>query len=99
MWDFIFSSVWGWIGTAGIVVIASLVVGYFFPQFRIYALGVIGIVVSAATIYTKGSRDRAALENRRKEEAVRKANAAFDKIDARPDTPDSVAKRLRDGSF
>lgn len=99
MMHFIFDTALGWIGTAGVVVIICLVVGYFIPQFRIYGLAVIGVVVSAATIYAKGNRDRANLETRRRDEAVKKAQEDYAKIDARPDGPADVAKRLRDGTF
>lgn len=99
MMEFIFGTVWGWIGTAGLVVIGCAVVAYFIPQFRIHALAVAGVFISAATIYTKGTRDRARLEARRKEEAVQKARKQYDEIDTRPDSNESVAKRMRDGSF
>ena len=99
MMHFIFDTVWGWVGTAGIVVIICLVVGYFIPQVRLYALAVIGVVVSAASIYAKGTRDRATLEKSRRDAAVKKAQDDYAKIDARHDTPADVAKRLRDGSF
>lgn len=99
MWHFIFETLWGWWGVAGVVVIACGVVAYLIPQFRIYALAVAGVFISAATIYTKGNRDRAKLENKRKEEAVAKARKDYADIEARPDTPDTVSKRLRDGSF
>lgn len=95
----IFGTVWGWIGTAGIVCIACGAVAYFIPQFRIYALAVVGVVVSAATIYTKGNRDRAKLETKRKEEAVRNARKKYDEIENRPDTPDTLADKLRRNGF
>lgn len=99
MWEFIFSSIWGWIGTATLVAIGCLAIAWFIPPLRPYAISIAGVIIAAATIYTKGSRDRAALEKRRKEEAVRKAKEAYDKIDARNDTPDDVVRRLRDGNF
>lgn len=95
----IFSSMWGWIGTAGVVVIISLAVAWFIPPLRQLAVAVAGIAVAAATIYSKGSRDRAALEARRKEEAVRKAQESYGQIDKRPDSSDSVRNRLDSGSF
>lgn len=99
MWNVIFGSMWGWIGTAGVVVLICIVLGYFFPSFRVIGLAIAGVVISAASIYSKGSRDRAALEAKRRDEAVRKAQKDYADIDARPDTGDSVAKRLRDGTF
>lgn len=97
--DFIFGTVWGWIGTAGLVVIACIVVGYFFPGLRTIALAVAGVFISFATVYTKGSRDHAAAERRKTEAAIKKVNEDYDHIETRPDTPDTVADRLRRGSF
>ena len=99
IWNFVLSSVWGWIGTAGVVALICLAIAWFIPPLRPYAIMVLGVVVSAATIYTKGSRDRAKLEQERKEEAVRKAREAYDEIDKRPDSDSDVAKRLRDNGF
>ncbi len=99
MAHFLFETLWGWWGVAGVVVIVCGLLAYIFPQFRIWAIAVAGVFVSAATIYTKGNRDRAALEARRKEEAVRNARGKYDKIDSRNDTPDDVARRLRDHGF
>lgn len=99
MIDFIFGTVWGWVGTAGVVVIVCVVVGYFIPAWRGIVIAIGGIAVSAASIYTKATRDRAALEKRRRDEAVAKARDEYDKIDARPDTPADVARRLREHGF
>lgn len=99
MMHFIFDTAWGWIGTAGLVVVICLVVGYFIPQFRLYALAVIGVVVSAASIYAKGNRDRANLEKRQRDDAVTKARKEYYEIDARPDTPADLRDRLKRGGF
>lgn len=99
MTHFIFDTAWGWVGTAGIIVVICLVVGYVIPQFRLYGLAVIGVVVSAASIYAKGNRDRANLEAKRRDDAVKKAQGDYAKIDARRDTPADVAKRLQRGDF
>lgn len=99
MMEFIFGTVWGWIGTAGIAVLICAAVGYFLPQTRLTMLAIAGVFISAASIYTKGSRDRARLEGRRKEEAVAKARKEYADIDARADTPNDVVKRMRDGGF
>lgn len=95
----IFTSMWGWIGTAGIVALACLAVAWFFPPLRQIAVSIAGIAIAAATIYSKGARDRAALEARRKEEAVRKAQESYDKIEKRQDSVDSVRDRLKRGDF
>ena len=99
MMDFIFGTLWGWWGVAGIAVLIAIVVGYFVPSLRLAMLGVAGVVISSATIYTKGNRDRAALEKRRQEEAVRNVQSKYDAIDKRPRPPGSTADKLRDGSF
>lgn len=97
--DYIFSHLWGWVGITGIIIAACVAVAIIVPQFRGAALAIAAAAVGATSIYAKGQRDRAALEQKRKEEAVRKAREAYDKIDARPDDPESADKRLRDGSF
>ena len=99
MLHFIFETLWGWWGVAGIAVVVCAAVAYFIPSLRLAMLAVVGVVLSSASIYTKGNRDRAKLEARRKEEAVKNARAKYDKIDQRKDTPETVARRLRDGSF
>jgi hypothetical protein len=99
MWEFIFSTLWGWWGVAGLTVVICVIVGYLVPSLRLHALGVAGVVLTSASLVTKGARDEAAREKRRREAAVKKAQEDYAKIDARPDTPDDVAKRMRDGSF
>lgn len=98
MFDFDFG-LFGWLGLGGGTVAIALAVAWFFPPFRRIALMVAGVALAAASIYAKGNRDRAALEAKRKEEAVRKAQEDYAKIDARPDDPDDVAKRMRRGDF
>lgn len=99
MEHFIFGTIAGWLGTAGIVVVICGVVAWFVPGFRRIAIEIAAVVIAAATIYTKGNRDRAALEQQRKDEAVKKAQDDYAKIDQRQDTPGDVSKRLRDGTF
>jgi len=89
----------GWLGLGGVSIAGLLAVAWFFPPFRKMALAAAAAMFALLTAYTKGSRDRAALEQRRKDEAVRKAREAYDKIDARPDDVESVGKRMSDGSF
>lgn len=64
MWEFIFGTIWGWIGTAGVVVIICVAVGYFFPPLRVIAIEIAAVVISAASIYAKGNRDEAAKWNK-----------------------------------
>lgn len=99
MWDFLFNSLWGWLGIAGITVVGAFAVAWFFPPFRSMALAVAASAAGAAAIYTKGNRDRAALEERRKEAAIAEAKEKYDEIDKRVDTPADVADRLRKHGF
>src|SRR5678816_2857255 len=99
MAHFMFETLWGWWGVAGVAVIVCGILAYVFPQFRIIALAIAGVFVSAASIYTKGNRDRAALEKRRQEEAVRNVKKKYDEIDAHPRSPSTTADELRRGEF
>lgn len=99
MMDFIFGTMWGWIGTAGVVGVVCGVVAYFVPQARLTMAAIAGVFISAASVYSKGSRDRAAADKRATEAAVKKAQQDYDHIETRPDTPDTVADRLRKHSF
>lgn len=83
----------------GTVVAAAAAVWWYFPPFRKYAAAAALVAVGVFSIYRKGHRDRAALEASRKEEAVRKAQDQYEKIDNRRDTPDDTTRRLRDGTF
>lgn len=94
-----FSSLAGWLGTAGIVVVICGVVAWFVPPLRRIAIEIAAVFIASATLYAKGNRDRARLEAARKEEAVQKAQKDYAQIDARPDSPDTVADKLRDGRF
>lgn len=59
MMHFIFDTLWGWLSITAIIVIACGVVAWLFPPFRRIAI-MIGVgALSAATIYTKGTRDAA----------------------------------------
>lgn len=99
MTHLIFDTMWGWIGTASIVVLACIAIGYVFPSFRRVAIEIGLVVISAASIYAKGSRDKAAQDKTKSQEAVRKVQDDYAKIDARPDNPGTVTDRLRDGTF
>lgn len=99
MWHFIFDTLWGWWGVAGVAVAVCIGLSILFPSMRLPLLSAMGVVLTAASLVTKGARDEAAREKRRKDAAVKKATEDYAKIDARPDTPDDVAKRMRDGSF
>lgn len=59
MSGFLFNTIYGWIGTAGLVVAACAVVAWYFPPFRQAAISIAGVVITAAAIYAKGNRDEA----------------------------------------
>ena len=99
MMQAIFDSLWGWIGIAGVIVICCGVVAWFVPPLRNLAVAIGGVAIAAASIYSKGSRDRAALEKRRREEAIAKAQEKYKEIDKRPDSIEDVKRRLKDGTF
>lgn len=99
MTDFIFNTVWGWIGTGTLIVIACVAIAYFIKPWRPYAIAIAVFAISMATVFTKGYRARGVVEQRRKDAAVKKAQDEYSAIDARPDTPADVADRLRRGGF
>jgi hypothetical protein len=99
MIDFLFNSLWGWWGVTGLVVVGCAVVFYLFPQWRTHMVAIAGAALAAAGLVTKGHRDRAKIEQKRKDDAVKKAQDAYDKIDKRPDTPSDVERKMRDGTF
>jgi membrane protein implicated in regulation of membrane protease activity len=98
MWHFIFDTLWGWWGVAGAVVIACAALGYLFPTLRLQLFGVAGVVLASASLVTKGARDEAAREKRRRDEAVKKLGGEYDEIEKRTDSG-RAGDRLRDGSL
>lgn len=99
MWDILLNSLWGWIGITGVIVIVCALVIWLIPSLRwtaiVTAVGAIFFTAARAM----GYRERAEIEKRRKEEAVRRNQAEYDRINKRPDTPTDVEKRLNDGTF
>jgi hypothetical protein len=90
----------GWIDFAsGGIIIAAIAVIFLIPPLRGYAIAAIGLAVVVLTIYRKGKSDQAALERKRRDEAVRRAKEEYDEIDRRRDDPESVRRKLSDGSF
>ena len=94
-----FSPLVGWSLAGGGVIAAAAAVAWFFPPFRKYAIAAGLVALGLIGVYRKGYKDSSARENKRKEEAVRKARKDYEEIDARPDDAGSAAKRLRDGDF
>ena len=99
IFNFIWNTLYGWIGVAALVCIAMVAVSLYFPMFRKYAIAVAVVVISSASLYGKGWRDRKALDDARKEKAVKRIQEDYHEIDSRSDTVSDVVKRMRDGSF
>lgn len=99
MIEFIFNTLWGWWGVAGVTVLVCVAVGYFVPSLRLSMIAVGGAAIWLASAFTKGWRAAKADDRRRTENAVNAARKEYDQIDARPDTPADVADRLRRGGF
>lgn len=97
--EWIFDYIWGWYGIAGVALVICAVLAFLFPQFRLWIAAVAAGIFGVMAVYNKGQRDRAKLEQKRKDEAVAKAQADYDKIERRPDKPSDVEKRLRRGDF
>lgn len=96
---FLFDLLWGWVGVAGLAVIGCAAVAFLFPRLRVHALAAAGVILALARVYAKGQRDRAELEQRRRDEAVGRVQKKYDEIDRRPDDADHVRGRLKDGTF
>lgn len=98
MWQFIFSSVWGWIGTAGVIVIACGVVGWLIPQSRPYVIALAVVALSVATAFTKGFLARGKKEQEKRDAVVKKLDTDYQAIEKRTDA-NRARDRLRDDSF
>lgn len=98
MLHLIFDTLWGWWGVATAVILVCAVLAYFFPTLRVPLLGVVGVVVTAASLVTKGARDERARAKARNDAAVKKVGEKYDEIEKRTD-PNRARDRLRDNSF
>lgn len=98
MAHFIFGTVWGWVGTAGVIVIACAAIGYLIPQARIYVIAIALAAASVAAAFTKGWLGRGKKEQEKRDAAVKKVGGEYDKIEARTDA-NRARDRLRDNSF
>lgn len=99
MWDWltyhVFTSLVGWLGLAGVIVVVCLAVAWFIPPFRRLALMVAGVVASAGAIYAKGSSDAARRKQEEWDNAERESKARGEQ--ARRDAQRDVdAGRVRD---
>jgi hypothetical protein len=73
MFDFLFNSIWGWLGIGGSVIAACVAIGWFFPPFRKLAWTIAGATAGVLAIYTKGAADAKRRERERQAAAERKA--------------------------
>ena len=90
MLHFLFDSIWGWIGTAGVVVLICTIIGYFVPSLRLLMLEIGGGILAAAAIYAKGNRDEAAKWNQAIKDDVAKGDKA--RSDAERDVNSGVVR-------
>lgn len=97
--EWFFDYVYGWYGIVGIIIVACIAVGLVFPQFRVYAAMVGAGALTFAGVFAQGRRTEAERQRRLREQAVKKAQADYNEIEKRPDTPADVEKRLRRGDF
>jgi hypothetical protein len=97
--DFLFNSIWGWLGIGGTVIAVALAVAWFIPPFRKLALTVAAFAAGVLAVYAKGASDAKRRERERSEAAVRKINKKYGEIDARPDDDSTVDRKLRGGKF
>lgn len=95
LWHFLFETAAGWISTTVLIVAGCAALGYFFPPLRRIAFEVAAVAVAATAIYTKGNRDRAATEQRRRDEAVSNLEKHYEEIERRSDSKSDLVKRLR----
>lgn len=98
MWHFIFDTLWGWWGVVGLTVVACAALAWLFPTLRVPLLGVVGVVLTSASLVTKGARDERAREKARRDAAVKKLGGEYDEIQKRTDAG-RAGDRLRDGSL
>ena len=95
MLDFLWHSVWAWIGLGGITIIILAVVAWFIPGLRLIALEIGGAILAATAIYAKGASDatarRKALEKKAEDAAI--ASGKTDRAAADAD----AARGMRDG--
>ena len=76
MIHFLFDNIWGWIGTAGVVVLICAGIGYFVPGLRLLMLEIGGGILAATAIYAKGNRDEANKWNQAIKDDVAKGQQA-----------------------
>lgn len=99
MFDFIFDNVYGWWALAALAVAVCGFAAWYFPPLRGVAIAVGAVVLAAAGIYTKGQRDRAAEEKRKRDAAVRKAQDDYRRIDEKPGSVADTQDKMNKGRF
>ena len=95
----IFNEVNAWLALGGLSLAGLIAIAWFFPPFRRLAIEIAAAIAAGMAIYAKGAHDAKRNEKAKQDAAVKRAEEKFDKIDARPDSPDSVDRRLRNGNF
>jgi membrane protein implicated in regulation of membrane protease activity len=97
--DYVFSSPFGWFGVAAGVAAIAVVLGYLFPQVRIFAAATAAVALFLAVIYTKGAKDQKAKEEEKKAKNIAKTQKKYDEIERRNTSAKDVEDRLRKGTF
>lgn len=95
MWEFLFSTLWGWLSITAIVVIGALAVAWFIPPFRPMALmvagGALAIATFAAKVWNDATRKKQAEWDKAERDSIARGNKA--RTDAERDVS---AGRVRD---
>ena len=76
MTDFLFNSLWGWLGVGTLTILILAAIGYFIPSLRLLMLEIAGGILAATAIYAKGNRDEAAKWNQAISKDIQKGQQA-----------------------
>lgn len=95
MGNYLFHSVYAWIGLGGVTIVILGVIAYFIPGFRLLAIEIAGAILAATAIYAKGAKDQKG-QDQTKQKRVEDAAIAKGKTD-RAAAERDAARGVRDG--
>lgn len=95
MSDYLFHSVYAWIGLGGITIIILAIVAWAIPGFRLLAIEIAGAILTATAIYAKGASDAKARQQALQKKAEDKAIASGKTERAAAES--DAARGMRDG--
>lgn len=95
MADYLFHSVYAWIGLGGVTIVILGVIAYFIPGFRLLAIEIAGAILAATAIYAKGAKDQKG-QDQAKQKRVEDAAIAKGKSD-RAAAERDASRGVRDG--